>query len=366
MGINGLFFDPRAWKIDFTSSSFWKPADHGINIDFLSEDDARRIASDTYNFTKPYQFVIATEMWELEMRKTWQALRNKGIKIFLSAREPFKSKILHDGMFSHEKFKDENGKYYFTPDVVLAVAQGYADLWKDKTKTIITGYPRFDFYANRNIWVSRDRMKMTSMSLDPTKKWIFFPDYPPYTYKKVNGQDTTLDLWNARENTLKALYNFAKSNLGYQIIVKIHPASMKPFLKGKGKREVSGMLRTYLNDPDKHMVVLPDIREDGLVAKHLLINSDIVVGFASTMLMEASLINKPCINVIFDEAIGLDGLPEYDKYLPTVYNEQELHSAIKNNNKYLPASFIEKYLGKVDGKTCERICKAIKEELSNG
>lgn len=364
--MHGLFFDPRAWKIDYKSSIFWKPEQYGVNIDFIPETDSRNIASGAYKIKDQYKFVIATEMWELEMRKTWQALRDKGLKIILAAREPFKSKILQGSMFSYEKFKDSSGKCYFTPDLVLANAPGYAELWEGRTKTIVTGYPRFDFYHadNKKNWLNKNQIIYRGLNYN--KKWIFFPDYPPYTYKKVNGKDTTLDLWNARENTLKALYNFSKANPEYQIVVKIHPTSMKPFLKGKGKKEVSGMLLKHLHNPDEHLVVLPDERDNGTIAKNLLVNSDIVVGFASTMLMEASLVHKPCINVIFDEAIGLDGLPEYDKYLPTAHNEQELHSAIINNDKCLPTHFIEQYLGKVDGKACERMCKAIKEEIGNG
>lgn len=359
--INGLFFDSRAWNIDFNISPYWNPEAHNIHLDLYPDGvNVLRIPD-----LKKYKFALITEAWEIPMRRLVHTLqKDYGMKIFLVAREPFKSKMLKDAMFSHSQFFDGK-EYYFTPDAVFAVGSSYAELWEGRAKKIIiTGYPRFDYYLplDKTKWPSKGwAFNEYGPHVDPIKKWIFFPDYPPYTYKKDNGKDTTVDLWNSRENTLKALYNFSKNNPEYQIVVKIHPTSMKPFNKGKGKKEVSGLLLKHLHAPDDHMVVLPDERNDGKLAKHLLMNADIVAGFASTMLLEASLLHKPCINVLFDETQTLTGLPEYDQYIPTVKNEKELHEALKNSNKYLPEDFVIRHLGKVDGNACKRICEAITE-----
>ena len=72
--LNGLFLDPRIWKIDFTTSPFWKPNDFGVNIDL--HPNAFNIPN--IGVDKKYKFAIATEVWELSMQKTLEYLRNKG------------------------------------------------------------------------------------------------------------------------------------------------------------------------------------------------------------------------------------------------------------------------------------------------
>ena len=355
--IHGLFLDPRAWQIDFTSSAFWNPNKHGLQID---------LHTGAFNIPKQgikpkYKFVIATEVWEIPMRKTLKYLRAKGVKVFLAPREPFKTDILKDAMFSYDKFLWEN-EYYFTPDAVLAAGEAYADLWQGKAKTFITGYPRFDYYASSDKWESKAQVAK-KYGLNPAKKWIFFPSYPPYHYKKIDGKDVMIDLKEARESTLQALEAYAKAHPEYQVVVKIHPQSMKPFLKKTGRGdEVSGLLLERYKKPTDSMKVIGDQRNSGLIAKELLINSDIICGFTSTMLMEAAILNKPVVHVLFSNTKDLKGIPEYAKYTPSAYDEAELHGLLDQAS---PTSnpMVEKYLFKVDGKACERICTAVKSML---
>jgi len=223
--IHGLFLDSRAWKIDFTSSSFWDPKKYGVQIDLHPNP----INIPKLGIDKKYKFVIATEIWEISARKALQYLRDRGLKVFLAAREPFKTSILKDAMFFHKQFL-WNEEYYFKPDMVLAAGQAYAELWEDKAEVCVTGYPRFDYYVDRSRWKSNEDFKKDH-GITPNKFIIFFPSYPPYHYKKVDGKDTMIDLFDAREETLAALRDFSKENhIKYQTIVKIHPASMKPFL----------------------------------------------------------------------------------------------------------------------------------------
>ena len=85
--IHGLFPDPRSWKIDITSSPFWNPEKYGLKIDL--HQGAFNIPK--IGIDKKYKFIIATEVWEILMRKSLEYLRNKELKVFLVPREPFKT-----------------------------------------------------------------------------------------------------------------------------------------------------------------------------------------------------------------------------------------------------------------------------------
>lgn len=353
--INGLFLDPRAWTIDFKSSRFWNPNKHGINIELHS--DAFNIPST--GIDSKYKFVIVGEVWEIPMRKTLEFLRKRGVYVFLTAREPFKTDILKDAMFSYHRF-ERNGEYFFKPDAILAAGQAYADLWGDKARTFITGYPRFDYYVDSTPWPSKKSIAKKH-GLRGDKKWIFFPSYPPYHYKRVGESDTLVDIYDARENTLIALDKFAQNNKEFQIVVKIHPASMKPFIKKTGSgKEVAGVLLDRYNKPTDSMVVIGDIRNDGSVSRDVLVNSDIVCGFTTTMLMEASVAKKPAVHILFGNTSSLDGIPEYSKNIPTARSAGELEKLLKNT-KYVNNDMVYKYLHSIDGLACERMCEAIRK-----
>jgi hypothetical protein len=140
--IHGLFFDPRMLKIDLLSSSYWTPEKYGLKIDLK---DATQVLQGGVD--KKYKFVIASEVWEIPMRKTLEYLKKQGLKIFLLPREPFKTEILEGVMFQYPKFF-YNGTYYFNPDVLLAPNKIYAGFWQDKTKVVLTGTPKFDYLVN--------------------------------------------------------------------------------------------------------------------------------------------------------------------------------------------------------------------------
>jgi hypothetical protein len=339
--IHGLFLDPRIWTIDFLSSPYWKPEALGVKVELHA--DAFRIPQT--GLAQKYDFVLATEVWDPNMINTLNYFRRYSIPVFLAAREPVKTSITKDAMFKEP---------HFIPDTIFACGAEYEKLWKlrdDKINTRVTGFPRFDWhFANHG---RKNKSEIASRyKLDPNKKWIFFADYPPY-YKQY-------DLYQAREQTLQALERFAKRNNEYQVIVKLHPFSMKPFLKKAGKgNEVKGLLLERYTNPTEYMAVIGDERNDGLVAKSLLLNADKVVGYNSTMLFEASLLDIPCVNTSFDNAPTPDGFKEQ---FTTASNESELVAAL-NNSRTPDRDFVERFLGKFDGRSCERICEAIKDEL---
>lgn len=353
--IHGFFLDPRSWDIDFKSSTFWNPEKYGVRIDVYP--DAFHIPK--RNWDHKYKFVIASEVWEIPAQKALYYLRDKGVKVFFAPREPLKTDALKQALFSYDRFFYKNS-FYFKPDLILAPGQGYADIWGSKARSVVTGYPRFDYYIDRSRWPTKVEAAK-KYGLDANKKWIFFPSYPPYHYKKVDGKDVLVDLSDAREETLKALLDFSLKHDEYQVIVKIHPSSMKPYLKGTGRGdEVSGTLKRYHKKPTKDMVVVGDVRSTGEIAKGLLVNADIVCGFTTTMLMEAAMVNKPALHVLFGNTVDIAGVPEYIKHIPTAHNQVEMEMFL-NSPSTTTNPMVEKYFYKIDGKACERMCKAILE-----
>jgi hypothetical protein len=364
--IYGLFLDPRVWKIDFMETGFWNPDQYGVHIDL--HRDAFKIPET--GIDPKYKFVIATEVWEKPMQRTLQYLQSKGLKVFLAAREPIKHGDLIDAMFSYERFNID-GNYYFTPDVVLAAGKKYADIWKDKTKTIITGYPRWNYYIDVSKQANRDKF-CSKQGLEKDRKIIFFVSYPPYHYKKIDGKDSFIDLFAEHDKTLSILEQFAiKHEPKYQIVSKIHPAAMKCYLKGNDKRkEVAGLLKKYYHAPTKYCKVIGDVRNDGTISKDLLIHSAMVVGYNSTMLLEALLINKPITNIIIGKCKGIT--TPYDDLLGTVYTEEHLEASLEEldsgfyDNLIQHAcdmQIVEDYFYKVDGQCCKRMCEAILAEV---
>ena len=359
---SGIYLDPRSWKIDLTASPFWNPEKYGVKID---------LHPNAFNIPKTgidskYTFVIASEVWEILMHKALDYLRKQGLKVFLLAREPIKYGELKDAMFSYERFKF-NGKYYFKPDVVCAAGAQYEGLWKDKTKTCITGYPRWDWYIGANKRISKSAMR-EKYGLQ-NKKIIFFPSYPPYHYKKVGGKDTMIDLFDAREKTLQAVSEFAKANKEYQFVTKIHPMSMKCYRKKIGVgNEVSGLLEKYYKTPTEYFKVIGDDRMSGDISKELIVVSDLVVGYNSTMLLESTILDKPVIQVLIGDSAGISS--PYDGVFEIARTKESLLSLLveanESFNKFISpkAKDLSKgYIGDVDGGSCERICNVIKKNI---
>lgn len=349
--IHGLFLDPRTWNIDYLPSVFWKPEQYGVKIDLHQE--AFNIPK--YGVDRKYQFAIATEVWEIPMRKTLKYLRKNGIKVFLIPREPIKAKNLYSAMFHYERFLFD-GSYYFTPDLVLCPGNEYAAAWAEKTRVSVVGYPRFEQYL-----MPRSSTDIFARyGLENNKPVLFFPSFPAYYYFKHDGKDSFIDLRQEHEDIMEALEVLTDQ---FRVVVKIHPVSQKCYNKGTGTgKEIFGKLKQYYDGKSKDLVVIRDQRNNGGISKDLLSISNVVVGFASTMLLEAFILKKAVVNVMFGKMQELGQTIEYDQDFPTAYSVKELVDLVRVAKVVDRSQVFSSYLYKVDGKFCERICGVIKEE----
>lgn len=366
--MRGLFLDPRTWKIDFVQSPFFCELEqkYGISLE---------LHGDAFNIPKlgipkgRYDFVLATEVWELSMQKTLEFLRNQGLKVFLVPREIAPNKSHIGIMFNYEKFKYKNS-YYFTPDCVFAVNQTYADLWANKTKTEVIGYPRFDIYLRPDLWPSNKIIRQELGLGD--KKILFFPSYPPYHVQTIDNKSITFDLEMDLHNTMEALEYIAHSQQEAQVVIKIHPMAQKCYNKkiGTGK-EVSGLMEKYYKKPNSNIRVIGDNRNDSSIARKLMIVSDYLLGHTSTMMLEGIFLNKPMLHFELDQAKKVrDGI-NFKPYMRTANNKEEIKDNILRMMS-CPQDFIAtngqraitEYLYKIDGHFFDRLAEKIREHLA--
>jgi len=359
--IKGIFLDPRSWYTDILSHPKWNPEQYGVSLR-LYDENAQLTRKDP---GKDCKFAIATEVWTVAMHKTLEFLKNKyGLKIFVLPRELALAKGYKKIMFKNKEF-EYNGRYFFNPDLMMSPGKHYTDFWKDITKTINIGHPRFDAYALDGWNDGADKIKKR-YNIDPNKKVIFFASYWNKHYQDDGEKVYYADISKDLQKTTEVLEEVANERDDIQIIIKIHPMSQKLYLKGK--YNMDSVIEKYYNKRDGLIRVVKDIRNDGRIAKNLLSISDLIVSFRSTMLLEAMLIGTPAINTMFEQGRALEGLPDFVERTYTVNNKRELKSALLNTDNYknygpLDKNVVNDYFYKADGNLCKRFCEQIKDNI---
>jgi len=359
--LHGIFLDPRSWASDCLLYPNWNPEKYGVKIDLYdSESQINR---------KPphpkYKFAIATEVWTVAMHKVLDFLSKKhGLKIFVLPRELALAEGYKKVMFKNKEF-EYKGKCFFNPDLMLSPGDHYTNFWADITKTVNVGHPRFDMYATEK-WHDPEAVIKKRYNIDPNKKIVFFASYWNKHYQDDGEKVYYADISKDLAKTTKVLEEIAKSRDDIQVIIKIHPMSQKLYLKGRYKMD--SILEKYYHQKNGFIRVIKDVRFDGSIAKNLLAISDLVVSFRSTMLLEAMLLKKPVINIMFEQAKGLKGLPDFVERTYSVYDEQTLRDSILNFEDHkdrgpMDSSVVDDYFYKADGNFCERFCTEIKNNM---
>ena len=354
--INGLFFDQRMWNMDIIPSIGWQPKKYGINIDLCTNESS--IVNDGIN--EKYKFIIVSEVWTRPMRDIMEYLRARNIKIFFLPRELVT--FSRDALFNYD-IHLYKGEKFFCPDIVFAPNSTYYELWKDKAKCYLTGHPKFDYCIQP---MPDKKIILEKYGLDKDRMTIFFPSYPPMYFQKDKKQDAFVNIFDEREATMQSLEEFSKKN-NTQVIVKLHPTSYKNYIKGFDRSDVSGLTLKYLMKPTKFFKVTGDIRMSSQIARDILCVSDIIVGYTSTMLIEAALLSKHILHVNIGKCQDFIDRPRYDNIFETALSKNEiaekLDKMICGESKNYNMADIERFAYKVDGNCCERIFSIINEEL---
>jgi surface carbohydrate biosynthesis protein len=267
-------------------------------------------------------------------------IHKKAIKAFISSNE-------EDGeMVAGPKIKEIMVKYGRNPD-----------------KIHVLGNPRFDIYPNKKYM---KRMELCDfLNIRENKPIILYAtnfvlkaegrkEYMPgYPYDKVR---------KLKRMVLEAMLNIALKNQELQFIIKLHP------------KEEDDIYSRLIKDKGANncLIIGKSINFDEIPIYDIIPNSDVLIGFTSTVLVEGWICNKPTISCQFLK--GLDEIiPELSNGCDIAHNEKELEKTIqryidnpvmdKEKKKY-QSQYIADWLYKVDGKRTVRVVEFIEKTIN--
>lgn len=349
--INGLYLDPRSWQIDCMVHQNWNTEKFGINIDLYSEQDQKLKKP----LNKDYKFVIATEVWSPQAQEILKYFKQKyKLFVFLLPREQILAESYKKVIFKND-LCEHNGDYCFIPDIVLSPAKHYSAFWTGRATIKEIGHPKFDSYAVNKIPDQKSILRR--YKLKENLPIIYFPMYWDKHYQ-YNGKVYYTDIGKDLEKTLSVLEKASQNN--FQIISKMHPTTQK--LYNKNKYTAQPTLKKYYNKLNNNMKIIKDERHNPDISREIMYISDLIVSFRSTMLLEATIIKKPVINIMFEQCSALKGLPDFINHIKTITDEKMLLKEImgKNYNYVVDRDVVGEYCGQIDGNFCQRMCAEIR------
>jgi hypothetical protein len=254
----------------------------------------------------------------------------------------------------------------FIGDLMLVCSDHHKQFWlnagADGNKIIVTGQPRFDFYARPDKWMHRGQMVPSPLGNRVT---ILFFSYDLGAYSRDGVLAAT---WlQLRSETEEILVNLAKQGF-CNVIVKPHPQQQEI-------EKYSEHLSTMSGDLWGNAVQLISGEVD---ARQLILAADAIVGFQTTALFEALAAGKFVIYTFWSDPVHKfvkDLLPFHEMQdTLTIASSPEslkknLLSTLKitslNNEVRQPTAEILRQLGPLDGHASERCLHLIGEYVNN-
>lgn len=363
--INGIKVAKHYWKAYVEDSKYWTPSKYGLventTVDNIGDFHKLKIIN-----ADKYKFILTSDVWHLPYRDILREAQDIGIKVVFLPKESLNVYEISNFGFK-EYLKDE--QCYFTPDLVLSPGAVHYDLWKDKTKSVITGHPRFNYCLDKGT-PNDKKILCSKYKLEQDKKLIFFPSYPIFHQNNVGlslvDKKSWKDFFEEREEMMETLLSFAESRSDVQVVVKLHPMTTTAFRKRLVGTELdmTGLTKRFLDNPTSKFKVIDGARTTKLISIDIVSGSDIVVGRNSTMLIEAALMGKPVLRAEFEKTDRIISILGYKDVFDTAVGRsaalKKLKNIVSNPVKNFNDNDLSKYIYKVDGKCCERICTAIK------
>jgi len=303
------------------------------------EFDLLLLPSDTF----PYLRDIATVV---------QAL---GISVVVAQKE---TTISPDAMEAHSL---EIGKYFPTiADHMTVCSEVHRDYWlragTEASRITVTGQPRFDYYA---------RIRASSQSRPPrptSEKVVLFLSFMLFAYIPLRLIDVLS--WKELRSDIESTLAETAETLDCHILVKPHPQ--------QDRDDLDAMRKSFDAMGKKgHRL---EILSGGEDTRQLIEDSDVVVGFQTTALMESLIAGNPTIYAGWGETMKhvSDALIPYESMgspLVAVQNQQELQAALQKAllNPTRQDSFPEeilRQLGPLDGNCAKRTLLTLREWAS--
>lgn len=154
------------------------------------------------------------------------------------------------------------------------------DYWRKigapEDKMRVLGQPRSDFFFHEERWPTKSRMGLTE-----GKRLVVFFTYEADAYLRTTEVLADRPWKPLRDATHQALRQLARERDDLEVVIKAHPQQL----------DLADVETEFAADP------LPNVRvtAGAGTASHLIVRADVIVGFQSTVMIEAMLTRKPVI-----------------------------------------------------------------------
>lgn len=257
-------------------------------------------------------------------------------------------------------------RFPFISDHLLVWTERQKEFWiksgcpKEKIK--IVGQPRSDFYFKPALWKSKSELEISdyksiilffTFDLD-----AYISAFPPEEIKRNN-----LSWKKLRDDINSIILELARNYVDNIFLIKTHP-----------QQSDIEYLKSFFKSAN-----LPNIRliEGAAISNQLIINSDIIIGFQTTALIESMLTNKHIIYTQWGETekkIRADLIPFHESNALIIADSQDnfksiltslLDNKIPNNNSFGDQRTIfSNYWLNADGKVAARVKEFLKETIT--
>ncbi len=199
-------------------------------------------------------------------------------------------------------------------DLIATCSEDSKNAWikmgANPKKSFVTGQPRYDYYFNL------PKKKQTN-----SKTYLFF-SYFLHAYVTSNSSDQDYNPWiELCDNTMECLVKFAIKNPDDKVLIKPHP-----------QQDSFSMDRIYSQVKNIKNIEVLDPKID---SRKILFDSDIIIAFQSSVLLEALILNKKVIYTFWTEEVNkltklLLPFHEYHEFLSVSKSKEDFYELLNN------------------------------------
>lgn len=309
----------------------------------------RLLFNDLYSIF-PFSVVIMPSDSFWWIREFLDVVREDGIKCIVLDKEGTITPYSFEVHSEHIRVR-----FPFMSDYLLVWSERQKKFWKKagapENVIKVVGQPRSDFFFQEHRWKTRK-----ALGLSEYKKIILFFTFDVDAYINVFPEEEIKRegySWIALRNEINSvLLGFAKRNPDICIVIKVHP-----------QQSDINYVRQLIKE-----INLPNFRlaEGAAISSQLIVNSDLIIGFQTTALIEAMLTRKPVFYAAWgttEEKLREELIPFHKTCgLDRIASPGELNDKLNLWSKGLQVggditqrkAFTDPYLN-ADGHVCKRI-----------
>ncbi len=223
----------------------------------------------------------------------------------------------------------------------------------------IVGQPRSDFFFHAERWPAK-----SSLGLTDNKKLVVAFTYDADTYLRTTEALPDRPWKKLRDDMHGAMRALASERRDVEIVIKAHPQQV----------ELAEVIAEFAAEPQANVKVMAGAG----TASHLLVRADVIVGFQSTVMIEAMLTKKPVIyagwgdtharhaeNLVPIHASGGCSLPrdrsDLDRMLRAALDGRHVPSA---DELAARRAFTDLYFFGADGSVSQRVLQTVADLVS--